>query len=249
MSQAPERNFSARVAYDGTDYAGFQVQPDVLTIQGKLESALAKILGAEIRVHGASRTDAGVHAVGQVISFRAVTSLPAGELERAFNALLPGDIRVWMVMEREGGFHARFSARSKRYTYRIYLSAHESPFLGRFALWRYGDYDESRMRDCADLLVGEHDFRSFSPRLYEGEKPVKRVTGIEMNRYAELFEISIEGSGFLYQMARRISAVILETGSGELDVAQVKSWIGAPVTGECKYLLPPNGLFLMEVMY
>jgi tRNA pseudouridine38-40 synthase len=249
MSQASERNFSARVAYDGTDYAGFQVQPEDPTIQGELEKALAKILGTEIRVHGASRTDAGVHAVGQVVSFRAATTLPAAEIERALNALLPGEIRAWMLMERDNGFHARFSAWMKRYAYRIYRSPHESPFLGRFAYWRYGELDEEGMRRCADLLGGEHDFRSFSPRLYEGEKPMKMIETIEMNDYEELYEISVTGSGFLYQMVRRMCAAILEAGRGGQELEEVESWLDTPVTGACKHLLPPNGLFLMEVMY
>jgi len=249
MSQASERNFSARVAYDGTNYAGFQIQPKDPTIQGELEKAIAKILGTEIRVHGASRTDAGVHAVGQVVSFRAATTLPAGELERAMNALLPGDIRAWMLMERDNGFHARFSAWMKRYAYRIYRSPHESPFLGRFAYWRYGDLDEECMHKCTDLMGGEHDFRSFSPRLSEGENPVKKIVTIEMQEFSELYEISVTGSGFLYQMVRRMCAAMLEVGMGGLEIGDIESWLDTPVTGGCSHLLPPNGLFLMEVMY
>lgn len=249
MNETPERNFSARVAYDGTAYAGFQLQPNDPTIQGELESALAKVSGASVRVHGASRTDAGVHAVGQVVSFSVATMLPTGELERALNAQLNDDIRIGPVLERHDDFHARFSAKGKRYAYRIYRGERESPFLARYSHWVWGELDGGAMREAALLFIGERDFRSFSPRLYEGEEPVKTIGSVEIVEDGDLLEFVIEGSGFMYHMARAISGGILETGQGGIAVDVVGGWLKQPELGACRYVLPARGLFLMDVFY
>jgi len=249
MRNASERNFSARVAYDGTAYAGFQFQPDEPTVQGGIEEALSKVLGGEVRVHGASRTDAGVHALGQMISFRSATTLPAGEIERAANALLEQDIRIGPVLERDDDFHARFSAKGKNYIYRIYRGKRESPFLDRYSLWIWGELDVERMKFAASLIPGEHDFRSFSPRLNEGEKPVKNLSGVDIEEHDELLEISITGSGFLYQMARRIAGSLVEVAMGKLGTDEIEGWLATPETGACSFLLPAKGLYLVEVMY
>jgi tRNA pseudouridine38-40 synthase len=249
MSGKPERNFSARTAYDGTAYAGFQLQPNEPTIQGELETAIAKVLGSDVRVHAASRTDAGVHAIGQVISFRSTTVLPAGEIERAVNAHLPPDVRIGPVLERHDDFHARFSARGKRYNYRFYRGEVESPFLSRYALWVRGCFDVGRMKNLAMGLQGKRDFQSFTPRLYEGEEPVKSLEGVRVEEQDDLVEVSMVASGFLYQMARRISGALLEAARGKLDWSEVQRWLENPVLGTCKFLVPSKGLFLMEVMY
>ena len=249
MIDAPERNFSARVAYDGTAYAGFQLQLNEPTVQGELEKALAKVLGGEIRVHAASRTDAGAHSLGQVISFRGTTSLPAGEIERAVNALLSSDIRIGPMVERDGDFHARFSAKGKRYIYRIYRGERESPFLNRYSLWVWGDLDVDRMKMAVSYFQGSRDYRSFSPRLNEGEDPVKKLFGVWVEERGELLEILMAGSGFLYQMARRIAASLIEVAKGGLRQDEIDGWLANPEVGACKLLLPAKGLFLMEVMY
>ena len=249
MNDVTERNFSARVAYDGTAYAGFQVQPNEPTIQGDLEKALNKVLGAEIRVHGASRTDAGVHAAGQVISFKAATLLPAEEIERAVNAVIAQDIRIGPVVERHMDFSARFSARGKLYKYRIYRGARESVFLSRYSLWVWGELDLDKMRRTAAMFRGERDFSSFSPRLYEGENPVKRLDVVEICDRVDLLEIDVSGSGFLYQMVRRISAAVIEAGRGDSEPDETAGWLESPRLGACKYVLPAKGLFLMEVYY
>jgi tRNA pseudouridine38-40 synthase len=249
MSNTPVRNFSARVAYDGSDYAGFQLQPNHPTIQGELEKALAKVLDDEVRVHGASRTDAGVHALGQMISFRNATLLPGGEIERAINALLPADIRVGPVVERDDDFHARFSACGKRYVYRFYRGERESPFLNRFSLWEPGSMDIERMEYAASMVQGERDYRSFSSRLYEGENPVKMLGSLTLSEKGDLLEVSMTGSGFLFQMARRVTAVILKVGKGELETDEISIWLVNPEVGACRFIVPPKGLFLMEVYY
>ncbi len=249
MIEARERNFSSRVAYDGTNYAGFQLQPNAPTIQGELETVVAKLFDVETRVHGASRTDSGVHAVGQVVSFRAATLMPPEDLERAANALLPPDIRVGPVLERDDDFHARYSAKGKRYVYRIYRGPRESPFLNRFSLWVWGDLDEEGMRKAAKLFTGEHDFRSYSSRLHENETPVKRLERVAVSNADEMLEITIEGSGFLYHMARSIAGAMLEIGIGGISVEKTAGWLLNPELNACSYVLPAKGLYLMEVFY
>jgi tRNA pseudouridine38-40 synthase len=249
MNEKAERNFSSRVAYDGTSYAGFQLQPDEPTIQGALEVVLGKVLGCEVRVHGASRTDAGVHALGQVISFRCATVLPAREIERAANALLDQDIRMGPVVERDDEFHARFSAERKRYAYRIYRGERESPFLNRYALWVNEQLNPGRMMEAASVIHGRRDYRSFSSRLHDGEDPVKELEAPSIEEHGDLVEITMSGSGFLYQMARRITAVILKAGRAELEIDVVAGWLENPETGACKCIVPAKGLFLMEVNY
>ena len=249
MIDAPERNFSARVAYDGTAYAGFQLQPNEPTVQGELEKALAKVLGGEIRVHAASRTDAGVHSLGQVMSFHNATSLPAEEIEKAMNALLSSDIRIGPMVERDDDFHARFSAKGKRYIYRIYRGERESPFLNRYSLWVWGDLDVDRMKMAVSYFQGSRDYRSFSPRLNEGENPVKKLFGVWVEERGELMEILMAGSGFLYQMARRIAASLIEVAKGGLKQDEIDGWLANPEVGACRFVLPAKGLFLMDVMY
>ncbi len=249
MNDVTERNFSARVAYDGTAYAGFQVQPSEPTIQGDLEKALGRVLGSEIRIQGASRTDAGVHAVGQMISFKAATLLPAEEIERAVNAVIAQEIRIGPVVERQMDFSARFSARGKLYKYRLYRGERESVFLSRYSLWVWGELDIELMRRIAAMFQGERDFSSFSPRLYEGENPVKRLDVVEISGHSDLLEIDVSGSGFLYQMVRRISAAIIEAGRGDSSPDEIAGWIETPRVGACKHVAPAKGLFLMEVYY
>jgi tRNA pseudouridine38-40 synthase len=249
MSDLTERNFSARVAYEGTAYAGFQIQPDEPTVQGELEKALNKVLGSEIRIHGASRTDAGVHAVGQSISFKAATLLPAEEIERAVNAVIAQDVRIGPVVERDADFSARYSARGKLYKYRIFRGERESVFLNRYSLWIWGGLDLKVMRQTAEMFTGERDFSSFSPRLYEGENPVKRLDKVEIAEHGDLLEIDVGGSGFLYQMVRRICAAVVEAGRGDLKPGEISSWLESPGLGACKHMLAAKGLFLMEVFY
>jgi tRNA pseudouridine38-40 synthase len=249
MIDSPERNFSARVAYDGTAYSGFQLQSNAPTVQGEIEKALGKVFGGEIRLHASSRTDAGVHAVGQVISFRRATSIPADEIERAVNAVLSPDIRIGPVMERDDDFHARYSVKGKHYIYRIHRGDRESPFLDRYALWIWGDLDVDQMNWTTSLFSGKRDCRSFSPRLDEGEEPVKKIFSVWIEKHGDLLEISMAGSGFLYQMARRIAASIVEVGKGALKREEVEGWLANPEVGACKIMLPAKGLFLMDVMY
>ena len=249
MIDSPERNFSARVAYDGTGYAGFQLQPSEPTIQGELEKALGKVLGSEIRIHAASRTDAGVHAIGQVISFHSATPLPAGEIERAINALLAPDIRVGPVFERHDDFHARYSNKGKRYSYYLYRGERESPFMSRYSLWVKRDLNEDLMREAASSLIGVHDFRSFSPRLYEKENAEKEMSIVDLRAYDEILEIVLMASGFLYQMARCVVGALLEIGQGRMPATEIAGWIDNPQIGACRFVAPPRGLFLMEVFY
>src|SRR5277367_2376533 len=156
------RNFKIILAYDGSEFSGWQVQPDAATVQGTLASAIGRITGEKVLPQGSGRTDAGVHALAQVATFASESSIPAENLGKALNDSLPPSVRVLEVEEVAAEFHARKSARAKTYRYRIYRSAICPPFLARY-VWHYPyPLDESAMRDAAGLVVGEHDFTSFA---------------------------------------------------------------------------------------
>ena len=183
------------------------------------------------------------------MSFHSATSLPAEEIEKAMNALLSSDIRIGPMVERDDDFHARFSAKGKRYIYRIYRGERESPFLNRYSLWVWGDLDVDRMKMAVSYFQGSRDYRSFSPRLNEGENPVKKLFGVWVEERGELMEILMAGSGFLYQMARRIAASLIEVAKGGLKQDEIDGWLANPEVGACRFVLPAKGLFLMDVMY
>ena len=249
MSQATGQNFSARVAYDGTNYAGFQLQTNAGTIQGELERSLAELAGEEIRVHGASRTDAGVHAIGQVISFKGVKLPAADEIESALSTMLPPDIRVSSVHERADDFNARYSTAGKIYAYRIFRSEIQSPFLSRYSHWIRRDLSLELMAESASLFEGEFDFSSFSSRLNEGENPVKRIDRVEIRERGEILSIECDGTGFLYQMVRRITGAVIDVGLDKVSIDEVARWIREPEIGLSKTVAPAKGLFLMEIRY
>lgn len=173
------RNIRLTIAYDGTDFHGWQRQPGLQTIQGIMEAALAKVMGLEMTVWGSGRTDAGVHAANQVANFKTTSPIPCENLVKALNHLLPPSVRVKQAAEAGPTFHARYSARAKTYRYRILLAPVASPFIGRFVYHYPYPLDQKRMAEAAELLKGEHDFTSFAaadPHSAEaGAHPAKRV--------------------------------------------------------------------------
>ena len=183
----------ATVAYDGTEFAGFQVQVRERTVQGELEAALAKITQSPVRVIGAGRTDSGVHAQGQVVAFRTQWQRTVPELQRAWNAVLPRDIAVWALQEADESFHPRFGARSRAYRYTVWNHPIRDPLLRRTTLWHPWPLDLATMNEAALLLVGEHDFATFgsSP---QGKNTIRRVTLAEWTHGGETLRFDIEAN-------------------------------------------------------
>lgn len=206
--------YRATVEYDGTEFAGFQAQPGARTVQGVLETALARLAGGErVRVDGAGRTDAGVHATGQLIAFSYPGRLPATELEEALAGLLPRDLAIRGVRRAPAGFDPRRAARYREYRYTVWNGS-RSPLRERTALWVRNPLDVDAMARAASVLEGRHDFSAFGSA--DGQ-PVRTVHAIRVRRQGSLVTIDVRADAFLRGMVRRIVAVLLEAGRGRID--------------------------------
>jgi tRNA pseudouridine38-40 synthase len=235
------------LAYDGTDFCGWQRQPRSRTVQGEVERSLAKLTGKRVPIMGAGRTDAGVHALGQVASFRTELKLKDAELLRALNALLPGDVRVNSVRSVPAKFHARKSARSKVYRYRIYNGPRVSPFLFRYVLHWPGHLDFMRMAEAARLFRREADFSAFSSnRLLQ---PVRRVMRSELKKKGTEITYTIEANGFLRYMVRAIVGTLLEAGRGRIEPREIEDLFARKKRSLASPTAPAKGLCLIKVVY
>jgi tRNA pseudouridine38-40 synthase len=241
---APGR-FRARVEYDGTDFAGFQAQPGRRTVQGELEAALARLAGGRrLRVDGAGRTDAGVHASGQVIAFTYVGRLSAAELERALDALLPADIAIHGLRRTTARFHPRYAARYREYRYTVW-NGPRSPLRERHALGVRVPLDVAAMARAGQVLVGRHDFSAFGAA---DRQPVRTVHRVRVRRKGSEVTIDVVADAFLRGMVRRIAAVLLEVGRGSMDEAAVAAALVAGRPALDGAMAPPHGLCLRRVV-
>jgi tRNA pseudouridine38-40 synthase len=249
------RNFKVILAYDGSEFSGWQVQPDAATIQGTLASAIGRITGEKVLPQGSGRTDAGVHALAQVANFATESSIPAGNLGQALNGVLPASIRVLEVAESADDFHARKSARAKTYRYRIYRGAVCPPFLARY-VWHYPyPLDEAAMVEAAGLVAGKHDFTSFAavdPERGREDAPISNVREIfasSWERQGDEFVYTVRGSGFLHHMVRNLVGTFLLVGKGTLKVEDITKILEARNRTAAGATAPSSGLFLVEVEY
>lgn len=239
--------FKLVVAYDGTDFRGWQRQPAGRTVQGALEDALLRVTQKRVAVHGAGRTDAGVHAAGQAASFRAALKLDEADLFRALNAVLPDDVRVLSLTPAPPDFHARRSAVSKTYEYRVVTSRLISPFDFRFALHVPQRLNVAAMRRAASLFVREADFSAFTSN--HDYDPVRRVTRSELRRRGDVIVFAIEANGFLQYMVRTIVGTLLEVGRGKLPPEAVETIFAVRDRGLAGPTAPAKGLCLVRVDY
>jgi tRNA pseudouridine38-40 synthase len=235
------------LSYDGTDYFGWQRQPGRRTIQGAVEEALSRLAGKPVPVRGAGRTDAGVHARGQTADFKAELRLDEAGLHKALNAILPRDIRVLTLETAPDDFHARKSARSKTYVYRIVTARLMSPFDLRYALHWPHPLNERRMREAAGLFVREADFSGFSSN--RERFPVRRVTRSELRRRGQELIYTIEAAGFLRYMVRTIVGTLLEIGRGRVPLDQIEAIFARTTRTLSSPTAPALGLCLQRVDY
>ena len=251
------RNLKLILAYDGTEFAGWQVQPDTATIQGTLASAIARITGETVLPQGSGRTDAGVHALAQVATFVTESSVPTGNFLKALNDILPPSVRVVQVEEAAADFHARKSARGKTYTYRIYRSAICPPFLARY-VWHYPyPLDEQAMMRSAGLLEGEHDFTSFAAVDPERGRDgglslsgnVRRIVSSRWERQGDEFVYTVKGSGFLHHMVRNLVGTFILVGKGTLQPGDLTRILQARERSAAGATAPAGGLYLLNVEY
>ena len=236
--------YRARVEYDGTDFAGFQVQPGKRTVQGVLEAALARLGdGVDQRVDGAGRTDAGVHAQEQVIGFTYAGRLAEMELGRALDALLPPDLSVRNVRRAAAGFHPRYAARSREYRYTVW-NGPRSPLRERVALGVRAPLDTAAMARVGSVFIGRHDFRSFGAT---DRSSVRTVSMVRVGREGRLVTIDVRADSFLRGMVRRMVAVLLEVGLGNMDETAVLAALASPEPALDGATAPAKGLCLRRV--
>ena len=242
-------NYCITLAYDGTDYQGWQLQLDKPTIQLALSAALERIDGAPVVVHGAGRTDSGVHAEGQVASFRLQRERSGGELQRALNGNLPAEIRVLDAAPAADTFHARFDARSKTYRYQIYTGEVMSPFLARYACHYPYPLDCERLAEEGQALLGTHDFSAFTVAACETKTRVRTLTEFRVETDGPLLSLSFTGDGFLRYMVRTMVACLLEFNRGRLKAGSLAELIESRDRARVGALAPAKGLTLVKVEY
>jgi tRNA pseudouridine38-40 synthase len=240
---APVR-YRARVEYDGTDYAGFQLQPGLRTVQGVLETALAGLSGGErVRVDGAGRTDAGVHATDQVIAFTYGGRLAAGELVEAINGTLPPDVAIRDLRRVPASFHPRYAARYREYRYAIW-NGPRSPLRERTSFRVRSPLDVAAMAEAAAPLLGRHDFSAFGGW---DRQPVRTITSIRVRRSGHLVTVDIRADAFLRGMVRRIVAALIAAGKGQIDATMVSAALEAGRPAFAGAAAPARGLCLRRV--
>ncbi|MEO5896274.1 MAG: tRNA pseudouridine(38-40) synthase TruA [Vicinamibacterales bacterium] len=252
MPENVRRTLKLTIQYDGTEYVGWQRQANGVSVQGLLEQALRPIAGAHVDVFGAGRTDAGVHALGQVASCRLTLAIPPQRLVRALNAVLPRDIRVVDAEDVPGDFHARFSATGKVYEYRIINDQAVSPFLRRFVWHVIPALDLDAMREASALLLGRHDFAAFQAvraTVRSTERTIRRLDWIEGTGNDEPWRMQIEGDGFLRHMVRTITGTLVQIGLRRWPVEYVTQILASRSRISAGTTAPPAGLFLMRVLY
>jgi tRNA pseudouridine38-40 synthase len=259
------RNLRLILSYDGAEFAGWQVQPGRTTVQGALASAIGRLSGENVLPQGSGRTDAGVHALAQVASFRTASAIPAENWMRALNDILPASIRVLEVSEAAPEFHARTSARAKTYRYRIHRGAICPPFLARY-VWHYPyPLEESAMVEAAGVVVGEHDFTSFAAvdperveRIAAGEDVatgnirttnVRTIFSSSWSREGEELIYTVRGSGFLHHMVRNLVGTFLLMGKGAVSREDLRRILDARERTAAGPTAPASGLYLVEVEY
>lgn len=240
------------VQYDGTDFAGFQVQTGQRTVQGVLEAAASRVIGAPTRIAGAGRTDAGVHASGQVISFETASRLGPSELRRAFNAVLPDDVAIVAAADAPEGFHARFSATAREYRYTIW-NAEERTALGRRFCYHWRAFlDAPAMDRAARALVGEHDFAAFAGATRSRERPsttVRTLFRLQCWRDGSRVCVQAIGNAFLPHMVRNLVGTLLLVGRHQITEDEIRAILAGRDRRRAGRTVPARGLCLVAVLY
>ncbi len=250
------RNFKLTLAYDGTDFSGWQIQPGRPTIQGLMASAIGRVTEENVLPQASGRTDAGVHALAQVATFASRSPIPVENLAKALNAALPEAIRVLAAEEVGAEFHARKSARAKTYEFRMFRGATCSPFLARY-VWHYPfPLDEGAMAEAAGVVAGEHDFTSFAAvdpeKMSETAEPrsnVRLIHASSWQRRGEELVYTVRGSGFLHHMVRNLVGTFVLVGRGMIDREGLRGILAARSRAAAGATAPASGLFLMNVEY
>jgi tRNA pseudouridine38-40 synthase len=244
------QRFKCEIAYDGSQFSGYQVQPGKRTVQLEVERALAKIhKGNPVKIFASGRTDAGVHARGQVIHFDSPLAIPEDRWVTALNSLLPKDIAVGSTEKAAEGFHSRFDANGKEYRYFIYRGKIRSPFERHYAYHYPYHLDIGAMREAAEHLLGTHDFSSFCASKTDVEDKVREIRKVRVEEAGDMLELHFTGSGFLYNMVRILTGTLLEAGAGTREPGSIPEIISGRDRSLAGKTAPAEGLYLWKVFY
>ena len=243
-------NYKLRLQYDGTKLNGWQKQGNTdNTIQGKLEAILERMYGEYVEVHGSGRTDAGVHALGQVANFHAPAKFSTEEIQTTCNEYLPKDIRVLSVETVDERFHARLTAKAKTYEYRIDNGAVADVFRRKYVMREENPLDLEAMRLAAEYLVGTHDFKTFCANKKMKKSTVRTIYSIRIEETDGMVSVRYHGNGFLYNMVRILTGTLIEVGRGMRKPEEIPKMIDARDRGAAGFTAPAQGLYLIEVEY
>ncbi|EIJ79987.1 tRNA pseudouridine synthase A [Bacillus methanolicus PB1] len=244
------RRFKCTITYDGSQFSGYQIQPGKRTIQGEIEVALSKLhKGKRIKISASGRTDAGVHAKGQVIHFDSALAISTEKWEIALNSILPDDIAVIRVEKAAPGFHARFDAFGKEYRYFVHLSPKRDPFKRHYAYQFPYPLDYAAMKEALKYLIGTHDFTSFCSAKTEIEDKVRTIEKIDFFQEGDLLVFRFIGNGFLYNMVRILTGTLLEVGSGSRSPDSIPDILEKKDRKFAGKTAPAHGLYLWRVFY
>ena len=243
------RNIKITIEYDGTGYVGWQRQPSGPTIQETIETMLATITGERVKLLGSGRTDSGVHALGQVASFRTETRLSPEEIQKGLNSILPKDIVITDAEEAAPDFHAQLSAKSKTYVYKILNRPYPSAILRDRAWFVPYPLKARHMDEAASFLLGEHDFRAFAQAEATVKSTVRTVLSARITKRRDMIEFSIEADGFMKRMVRLIAGTLAQVGRERITPSQFREILDTGVKTKYVHAAPARGLYLKEVMY
>lgn len=238
-----------RVSYDGTAYSGWQIQPNATTVEGMLQQAVCSLFGADIELIGASRTDAGVHALGNVAVFDVDTRIPAPKIAYALNVRLPDDIRVWQSIQVEDGWHPRHNDCVKTYEYSIYNDTFENPKKRLYSHFYYGNLDVDMMREAAAYFIGEHDFSAFCSAGSQVADKVRTIYSLDVIQDGCEITLRVKGNGFLYNMVRIIAGTLIKAGTGDIRPQDIPGIIESRDRQLAGPTAPARGLTLVEIDY
>lgn len=244
--------YKMQILYDGTNYCGWQVQPNGMTIQQLIQESLKQIFGKEIGIVGSGRTDAGVHAWGQVAHFTYEKKLDPFKLQGALNGILPKDVRITAIEEVDPGFHARYSAIGKTYHYNICLGTVQDPFKRYYSVHIRENINLEMLHAAAKYFIGTHDFTSFTNQAYRGtaaHDPIRTIRRLEIVAVDRGFRLEFEGDGFLYKMVRNIVGMLIDIASGKKRIEELPDIFSAKDRRFAGRSMPPHGLVLVKVDY
>ena len=252
LSKQPEKEkkrVRLTVAYDGTNYHGWQIQNNGITIESELNRCLTDLLREPVEVIGASRTDSGVHALGNIAVFDTTSRMPAEKISYALNQRLPEDIRIQMSEEVEPDFHPRYCDSEKTYEYRILNRKFPVPTERLYSYFYHYKLDVDKMREATSYLIGRHDFASFCGSGAQVKTTIRTVTGIEVFRDGDIVTIRVSGTGFLYNMVRIISGTLIEIGNGQYPPERMDKILKACDRGAAGPTAPAQGLTLIGIEF